>query len=119
MWLSKPGSVLLTGIGEADNMLTALTTDNGPTYLSTEDIICISPPFQKGSRPEARTIHLRGGHRIFIQNSDENRVKLAHLIPDDAPMLAASIKVKAKPGRKPKAKTPATRYPQGTQESAE
>lgn len=85
--------------------LTALMTDNGPTYVDLSQVCYISPPFQKGKRPEARTIGLSGGHRIFAQNSAENYLKLKPLLPDDAPSLAGSIKVnvKAKRERKPKA----------------
>lgn len=93
--------------------LTALMNDTGPNYVNLDDILAISAPLQKGTKPEARVLMMRGGHRVYIHNSEENRAKLAHLIPEDAPMLAAKISVKPKKSRK---RTPTTVYPQATQE---
>jgi hypothetical protein len=87
----------------------ALLNNNGPNYLREDDIVSISAPFQKGKLPEARIIMLRGGHRVYIHNDEGNRLKLAHLIPPDAPMLASKVKVKPKAGKPRKAK-PETTY---------
>jgi hypothetical protein len=87
--------------------LTALQTENGPTYLDIGSIVFVSAPFHKKSHEPARIIGLLGGHRAYVLDNNDNRLKLGALLPPDAAFMAADSE-KKKRGRKPKAKAEKT-----------
>ena len=82
--------------------LTGLMCDNGVVYVDLDAITVISAPTQKGKRLEARVVHLAGGSRVFIHNSEENRAKLLPLLPENTAYTAALPVEPKKRGRKPK-----------------
>ena len=83
--------------------LIALETEAGPCYLPLEDVNLISAPFQKRGHEPARTLGLRGGHRVYILDTEENGLALADLLPENTKLLAKLAKDKPKRGRKAKA----------------